>query len=117
MIKRLIGWFILVPISILLVIFALANRQQITLNFDPISAENPLIASVNLPLFIVIFFMLVLGILLGAIAVFFSQAKIKNQRNKLKKQVKNLELELFEIKKTSRQNIDDKSLLAPDDFI
>lgn len=116
MMKRLIGWFILVPISALLIIFALANRHLITLNFDPISADNPLIASLSIPLFVLIFIMLLSGILLGGIAVWFSQAKKRAQLNKLRKNIKTLELELSESKKLAKKNIDNKSLLAPDDL-
>ncbi len=121
MIKHLIGWFILLPISALLIIFALANRHLITLNFDPISADNPLIASLSIPLFVVIFIMLLFGILLGGIAVWFSQAKKRAQLNRARKNIKTLELELSESKKLAKRNlenknIDNKSLLAPDDL-
>ncbi len=117
MIKNLIGWFILVPISVVLILFAMANRHIVTVNFDPASSENPLLASIDVPLFIVFFVILLLGILLGSIAVWFSQRKFKSQRNKLRRTVKKLELELRETKKAARQNIENKSLLSPDDLI
>jgi uncharacterized integral membrane protein len=117
MIKRFIGWFILVPISVILIIFALANRQMIKLNFDPTSSLNPLISSIELPLYFIIYSMLFLGILLGGVAVWFTQGRYRKQCRQLSKTTKTLESEIGEIKKTTKKPIDDKSLLSANDLL
>ncbi len=117
MIKRFVSWFVLIPISLLLIFFALANRHLVKLNFDPLTPENPFLPSVNIPLFIIIFAILLLGIILGGVAVWFSQAKNRKALRKTRNEVNYLKLELSQLKQQSEKNIKDKNLLAPDDFI
>ncbi len=118
MIKRLIGWFILAPISIILIIFALANRQLIVVNFDPFSVNDPLIPAITIPLFLLIFILLLIGIFLGGISVWFSQAKIRWQLRKARINIKALQLEIDELKsKKNKQNAQNQSILDPTDII
>jgi hypothetical protein len=35
MVKRIVGWFVLVPLCAVLIVFALANRQLVMVNFNP----------------------------------------------------------------------------------
>lgn len=91
--KRLIGWFILLPISIVLIWFALANRQMVTLNFDPMSQSNPLIPPVQVPLFLFVYLVLILGVLLGGVATWFTQGKQRREKRRWRKQAVQLEKE------------------------
>ena len=117
MIKRFIGWFILIPICAILIIFALANRQVVTLHFDPTSALNPILANVEVPLFIIIYSMLFIGVILGGIAVWFTQGKFRKKSRTLAKKITSLEFEIDELKKSTRDKINDKSLLSAKDLI
>jgi uncharacterized integral membrane protein len=40
MVRRIVGWIVLVPLCALLVIFALANREPVILNFNPFVAPG-----------------------------------------------------------------------------
>jgi uncharacterized integral membrane protein len=63
-VRRLLNWLVLLPLAILLVLFAIANRNGVILSFDPFEGkESPL--TISLPLFIVIFAALIFGILIG----------------------------------------------------
>ena len=93
MFKRLVSWFILLPLSLVLVVFALANRQMVTVNFDPLSLPSPLLPSFRVPLFIVIYLVLIAGIFLGGFAAWFAQRGQRRQKRLWRRQARTLEQE------------------------
>jgi len=117
MIKRFIGWFILIPISLILIIFALANRQIISLNFDPTSSLNPIISNIEMPLFFVIYSMLFIGVILGGTAVWFTQSQYRKNSRRLTKMTKTMQAELDVLKKSKAKNPSDISLLSAKDLL
>lgn len=117
MIKRFIGWFILIPICAILIIFALANRQVVALHFDPTSTLNPIFANIELPLFIIIYAMLFIGVIFGGIAVWFTQGKFRKECRTLSKKTTSLEIKVEELKKSARDKINEKSLLSAKDLM
>ena len=42
MTRQLIGWFLLLPLCVLLIVFALANRQLVIVNFNPLASVDQL---------------------------------------------------------------------------
>lgn len=72
--RRLLFWIILVPLAILVVLFAVANRQWVTVSLDPFSREAPAFAA-SLPLFLVILGSLAVGVLIGGMAVTWGKMK------------------------------------------
>jgi len=117
MVKRIIGWFVLVPLCAVLIVFALANRHLVSVRFDPVSPESPLVSNVNVPLFIVIYGMLILGIILGGIAVWFAQGRYRKERRRFRKEAEKLGGELVVARKAARQRTDNSALLSPDDLL
>jgi len=95
MIKRIVGWFVLVPLCVVLIIFALANRQPVTVNFNPFAVE-PETASqrLDVPLFLVIFAVLLAGIVLGGIATWFAQGPRRRDERHLRRETERLHREL-----------------------
>ena len=76
MVKRIVGWFVLVPLCVVLIVVALANRQLVVVNFNPFMSAQELTApGFGVPLFLVIFAVLLVGVLLGGIATWFRQGK------------------------------------------
>lgn len=65
---------IIAPISLVVIVFAVANRQSVTLSFDPFSSDAPALA-VTMPLYWLMFAALALGIVLGGVATWFKQGK------------------------------------------
>ena len=65
--RRLLRWLFLVPLGIVLVLLAVANRAPVTLSLDPFSREAPAF-SVSLPLFVVLMLAVVLGVVIGGFA-------------------------------------------------
>lgn len=59
------------PIAIVLVALALANRAPVTLSLDPFAGATPAYA-VTMPLFLALFVTLIIGILIGGGIAWFS---------------------------------------------
>lgn len=72
MIRKLIAALVLIPLAAILVMFAVANRQIVTVAFDPFDTANPA-ASLTLPLFLLVFVLVGLGVLIGGMAAWLRQ--------------------------------------------
>ncbi len=73
MLRKLVFWLILVPLAILILMFAVANREIVTVSFDPFSETAPA-ASVSVPLFVLIFILVILGVIIGGVAAWLRQS-------------------------------------------
>ena len=70
---KILKFLILVPIAVVIVAFAIANRQGVSISFDPFSDPAASSAVITAPLFILLFLVLVLGTFLGGVAGWMSQ--------------------------------------------
>ena len=66
---------ILVPIALVIIAFAMANRQVISISFDPFSEPDAAAALLTAPLFILLFLTLIVGVIIGGIATWFTQGR------------------------------------------
>jgi uncharacterized integral membrane protein len=74
MVRKIVNFAILLPLAVILVIFAVANRHWVTVSFDPFNSTDPSL-SFDLPLFIVILLSAILGVLAGGVATWFRQGR------------------------------------------
>ena len=74
MLRRLTTLFILLPIGVVLIMLAVSNRQPVTLSVPPHIGNKPMF-SVEVPLFFVAFGALIIGLILGGVATWFTQSK------------------------------------------
>lgn len=91
--RKLIVWLVLVPLAIVILMFAVANRQLVTISFDPFSATDPAMA-VTLPLFVLVFILVVIGVLIGGVAAWMRQARYRRAARALEGDVAGLRREL-----------------------
>ena len=63
---------IVIPLGLLFVVFAVANRHFVTVSFDPFNSRDPSVA-IAMPLFAVIILVAILGVLAGGIATWLRQ--------------------------------------------
>ncbi|SEP59722.1 Protein of unknown function [Devosia sp. YR412] len=76
MANRIVGWVILVPLCLGLILFALANRHFVAINFNPFASVDAALApGYGVPLFVVLYVVLLVGVLLGGIATWFAQSR------------------------------------------
>ena len=66
MVNRIVGWVVLVPLCLGLIIFALANRHFVVVNFNPfVPVEGTVAPGYGVPMFVVLYVVLLVGVLLG----------------------------------------------------
>lgn len=63
---------VLIPLGLIFFVFAVANRHQITVSFDPFNTNDPELG-VTLPLFAVLIGVAILGVIAGSVATWFGQ--------------------------------------------
>jgi uncharacterized integral membrane protein len=99
-VRKIIAAVILVPLAVIIIAFAVANRQIVTVSLDPFSAEHPA-ASLTLPLFALVIVLLVLGVLIGGIAAWLRQSKWRRTARRLEREIADLHLEIEALKRTA----------------
>ena len=65
---------VVIPLGVIFVVFAVANRHLVTVSFDPFNSTNPSVA-LTLPLFVVIILVAILGVAAGGMATWFRQRR------------------------------------------
>ena len=65
---------VVIPLGVIFIVFAVANRHLVTVSFDPFNSADPSVA-VRLPLFIVIIAVAMLGVVAGGSATWFRQRR------------------------------------------
>jgi uncharacterized integral membrane protein len=98
MFHKIVTAIIVVPLAAVIVAFAVANRQAVTVSFDPFSAASPAYAA-TLPLFAIIFVVLILGVLIGGIAAWIRQSKWRRGARRLDSEVRALHDEMDTIRR------------------
>jgi uncharacterized integral membrane protein len=72
--KRIFNWLVGVPIAVVAIVFAIANRQWITISFDPLNRTHPF-ATVDMPLWALFFCGVFVGIFAGWLVAWIAQGK------------------------------------------
>jgi uncharacterized integral membrane protein len=89
LLRKVVAALILVPLAIVIVAFAVANRQIVTVSLDPFSSNEPA-AAVTLPLFVLIILLLVIGVLIGGVAAWLRQGKWRGTARRLERELADL---------------------------
>jgi uncharacterized integral membrane protein len=110
--RRILSTLIVVPLAVILIAFAVANRQSVTVSFDPLSSTSPAYAA-TLPLFILIFALLILGVLIGGAVAWVGQTKWRRTARKLDGEVRILHQELDAIRRRFAPEPPPTAILPP----
>ena len=90
--RRVLAWIVLAPVATVALLFAVANRRRVTVSLDPFSAEAPAYA-LDLPMFLVIFAALILGVIIGGISVWFGKMHWRMAAHRAEKELAQLKAE------------------------
>jgi len=74
MIRKIVSFLILVPLALVLVALSVANKESVTVSFDPFSAGSPAFA-LPAPLYLIAFVLLIAGVIVGGSAAWIVQSK------------------------------------------
>lgn len=98
MFRKIVTAVIVVPLAAIIVAFAVANRQTVTVSFDPFSSAAPAYAA-TMPLFVLIFALAILGVIVGGAAAWLRQGKWRRLARRLEGDVRDLHAEIEAIRR------------------
>lgn len=95
MLRKVVAALILVPLAVVLIAFAVANRQPVTLSLDPFaSGAQSAFTTPPLPLFLVLLAVLIVGVLIGGIAGWLRHGGWRRTARRLEREIARLHAEL-----------------------
>jgi uncharacterized integral membrane protein len=100
MIRKIVTALILVPLAVVLVAFAVANRQSVVVSLDPFNQAHPAV-SVALPLFALILGLVIGGVLVGGVAAWLRQSKWRRAARLAEAEARELRAELDRLRRRS----------------
>jgi len=98
MIRKIVKALVLIPLAIVLVAFAVANRQVVTISFDPFDRAEPAF-SLALPLYALILALVIAGVMVGGIAAWLRQGKWRGRARRAETRARELRLENDQLKR------------------
>jgi uncharacterized membrane protein YidH (DUF202 family) len=105
--KRFLAWVLGLPAAIVLVAFAIANRQFVTVSLDPISPQDPWIA-VRLPLWSLLYIGIFIGLVTGWLAAWINQHHWRKEARRSRQ-----ELERTRVREEERERAERRNQLTP----
>jgi uncharacterized integral membrane protein len=91
---------VLVPIGLIALAFAVGNRHDVTVTFDPFSGNDPSL-QVTAPLFILLLLALALGVILGSAATWVAQGRSRKAARLARAEAERLRQETTRIRAQS----------------
>jgi uncharacterized integral membrane protein len=113
MLRKLFFLFVLVPLALAIVALAIANREWVTISFDPFSSSNPAYVT-SLPLYGLALLMLTTGVVVGGVAAWLKQRKWRKAVRRLEAENRTLRAELEAIRRRSDFTVRSKLPVALD---
>jgi uncharacterized integral membrane protein len=93
LLRRIVAAIILIPLAVVIIAFAVANRQSITVSFDPFDPAQPAYAK-QMWLFVPIFAALIIGVAIGGFASWLRHGGWRRTAKRLDREVVRLRAEL-----------------------
>jgi len=97
MLNRVLLVVVLVPLAVVLIALAVANRAPVAFTLDPFNPGNPAL-TLSLPLFVLIFAALVVGLILGSVATWWKQGRYRKEARTKTREVQSLMQEISQRK-------------------
>ena len=104
---------VVIPMGLIFIVFAVANRHLVTVSFDPFNSVDPSVA-VTLPLFVVIIAVAILGVAAGGMATWFRQRRWRRAARQHEADAHRARAETADLRATSVvSRVDQQRLPAP----
>jgi uncharacterized integral membrane protein len=98
MIQKIVRALVLIPLAIVLVALAVANRQTVTVSFDPFDRVDPAF-SVTMPLYVLILALVIAGVIVGGVAAWMRQGQWRWRARRAETQTRELRAENDQLKR------------------
>jgi hypothetical protein len=93
LLRRIVAVVVLVPLAIVIVAFAVANRQIVAISFDPFDPAKPIYSTATW-LFVPILGALIVGVVIGGAASWSGQGRWRMAARKLEREIQVLRSKL-----------------------
>ncbi len=98
MFRRFLFWLIGIPVAAAVIALSVANRHIVTLSLDPANSKTPFL-SFDIPLYLLIFAALFVGLLLGWAVTWAGQHSSRSKAASIEREASILKREADEHKK------------------
>ena len=95
--RKFLNAVVWIPLAVIFVVFAVANRHLITVSFDPFNSNDPALG-VTLPLFVVIIAVAILGVVAGGSATWFGQRRWRRAARQHEADARELRAQLADLR-------------------
>lgn len=95
--RKFLNAVVLIPLGVIFVVFAVANRHMVTVSFDPFDSNDPAL-SFTLPLFVVIIAVAVLGVVAGGCATWFGQRRWRRAARRHEADARDMRTQLADLR-------------------
>ena len=98
--RKFLNVLIVLPLGLILIVFAVANRHFVTVSFDPFNTTEPALAA-SLPLFVLIIGVAILGVVAGGLATWFGQRHWRRAARRHEADAREAKAELADLRAAS----------------
>jgi uncharacterized integral membrane protein len=95
MIRKIVTTVVLISLALVLISFAVANRQIVTVSLDPFDQASPALV-LSQPMYLIVFVLLLGGVVLGGSAAWLRQGKWRGRARRAEAQLSLLRAQLSE---------------------
>jgi uncharacterized integral membrane protein len=85
--RKIVAVIILVPLAMIVIALAVANRQDVTVSLDPFNPTQPAYTTAPMWLFVPIFAALILGVAMGALVSWLRHGKWRRMARRYEREV------------------------------
>lgn len=90
--RSLLNWILFLPVALIVLIFAVINRQSVNVILDPFGSDIPGLRF-EAPLFAVLFLALALGVIVGAAVTWVRQGRHRRALREARTEIAHLRAE------------------------
>jgi hypothetical protein len=98
MVRKIVTVLILLPLAVIVIALAVANRQNVVISFDPFDQAHPAFAPA-LPLYQLMLLLVIAGVVIGGIAAWLRQGKWRRAARLADAQARELRAEVERLRR------------------
>ncbi len=95
--RKFLTAVIMIPLGLIFIVFAVANRHLVTVSLDPFNSSDPS-AGVTLPLFVVIIAVAIVGVVAGGCATWFRQRHWRRAARRHEAEARQMQAQLADLR-------------------
>jgi uncharacterized integral membrane protein len=114
MLRKIVTALILIPLAVVVIALAVANRQPVLVSFDPFDQLHPAMARA-LPLYQLMLLLLVAGVVIGGVAAWARQGKWRRAARLADAQARELRAEVDALRRRRLGPAEHPAVGAPAD--